>query len=105
MKLSNPIINHPTDLKSENGEALIVGVGSLASQTAIAMCEDIKRTETFTALSKLISAETAIVYFEKRVREEIYATIRDLCSIAWSIASTTDKNTRITLETRHELAD
>ena len=105
MGFPTSIINHPTDIEPQNGEALLWKVEALASQTAIAMCEDIKRTETFTALSKLISAETAIVYFEKRVREELYATIRDLCSIAWSIDSTTDKNTRITLETRHDLAN
>ena len=61
MGFPTSIINHPTDIEPQNGEALLWKVEALASQTAIAMCEDIKRTETFTALSKLISAETAIV--------------------------------------------
>jgi len=105
MELLTSIINHPTDVEPQNGEALILEVEALASQIAISMCRDIKRTETFAALSKLISAETATVYFEMRVRAEIYATVRDLQTIVWNIKHSTTKNTTVILETRHDLAN
>lgn len=69
------------DMRSANGESLRYEVEELSAKMAKKITDLIIQTETYRKLEKAFPSKRLMLYFEKKIKHEIYAVIRTACII------------------------
>lgn len=69
------------DMRSANGESLRYEVAELSAGTAKKIAELIPRTELYKKLEHALPSKRLILYFEKKIVNQIYPIIRTACII------------------------
>mgnify|MGYP003983211397 CR=1 FL=1 len=73
------------DMRSETGEALLYESYRLTSETTIAIVDRFRRSSVYHGLDSFLTNNKLDLYFEKRIYDEIFPTLRLLCIIRWQI--------------------
>lgn len=106
MKQSKSLDYNLADMRSANGESLRWQIESLASQTALEICKDLKTETSMCNLSTFIPDVFVELYFQRRIKQEIYPMIRSMCVIDWYVRNEVPlAGTTVTIHRQHALAD
>jgi len=94
------------DMRSANGQSLRWHIEELSSQTALKISQDLRSTGAMITLSSLVPDLFSDLYFQRRIKQEIYPIIRSMCVIDWHIRNNSPlKKTYVRIPTQHGLVD